>query len=311
MTSETTAGLRAFGLTLAFVTGMLVATQSRINGELGSRLGNGVVAALISFGTGLILLGLVMLVNRKLRARMRDVWAALRAHRLAPWQLMGGFSGAFLVVSQGVTVTAIGVASFTVAVVGGQLLSGLWVDRIGLGPAGKAPITRNRAIGAVVVVFAVVLASAGGLSGAGASILFVLLPALAGIGLAWQQAVNGRVAVIGGPIVAATVNFLAGTAALLLVCLVVVLARGLPTALPTQPWLYVGGAIGVVFIATAAVVVRWVGVLLLGLASIAGQLAGAVLLDVVVPTGGGLTVLQIVGCALTLVGVGIAAVRLR
>ena len=61
--------------------------------------------------------------------------------------------------------------------------------------------------------------------------------------------------------------------------------RGRPSGrFPTEPWLYVGGPIGIVFIALAAAIVRFTGVLLLGLATIAGQIVGAVLLDLVLPT---------------------------
>jgi bacterial/archaeal transporter family-2 protein len=51
------------------------------------------------------------------------------------------------------------------------------------------------------------------------------------------------------------------------------------------------------------------GVLLLGLASVAGQLIGAVALDLTVPTGGGLTTASVLGTAITMVAVGVAAIR--
>ncbi|MGH3716358.1 MAG: DMT family transporter, partial [Micromonosporaceae bacterium] len=54
--------------------------------------------------------------------------------------------------------------------------------------------------------------------------------------------------------------------------------------------------------------VRWTGVLLFGLATIAGQLVGAVVLDLVVPAEGApLQQATLIGAALTLVAVGIAA----
>jgi transporter family-2 protein len=45
------------------------------------------------------------------------------------------------------------------------------------------------------------------------------------------------------------------------------------------------------------------------MASVAGQLVGAVLLDVFFPTAGVLSVLSVIGIALTMVAVGIAAIR--
>ena len=297
---------------MAFVTGLLIAVQSRINGALGTRLHNGIAAALISFLTGLLVLIIILLCHRKTRARLTAVRRAVADRRLVWWQLLGGVSGAFLVTAQGLAVTAIGVATFTVAVVGGQLISSLWVDRIGLGPAGRAPVTLGRALGAGIALLAVLIASADGLGGAGIEgYALALLPAIAGFGMAWQQAVNGRVGVVGGPIVAASINFGVGTAALIIATAVSLLITGWPSALPTDPWLYLGGVIGVVFIAAAAVIVRWVGVLMLGLTAIAGQLIGSVLVELVVPTGAGLTAVDLVGCALTLVGVAVAALARR
>ena len=49
----------------------------------------------------------------------------------------------------------LGVALFTVATVTGQTLSGLLVDRMGIGPAGKRAITGIRVIGSVLTVAAV------------------------------------------------------------------------------------------------------------------------------------------------------------
>lgn len=141
-------------------------------------------------------------------------------------------------------------------------------------------------------------------------LIFALLPALAGIGSSWQQAVNGRVRAAAGSVRAATlVNFSIGTAALLVAFGVRVAVGGWPAGnLPTEPWLYLGGLLGIFFIAVAAAVVRFTGVLLLGLATIAGQIVGAVLLDFAVPPESGPPgPTTLLGAALTLVAVLIAA----
>ncbi len=57
---------------------MLVAIQSRINGELGKRLGDGVPAALISFGSGLVILLVLALVIPRIRASFGNVWRTIR-----------------------------------------------------------------------------------------------------------------------------------------------------------------------------------------------------------------------------------------
>jgi transporter family-2 protein len=122
--------------------------------------------------------------------------------------------------------------------------------------------------------------------------------------------VNGLVRMESDHIVVPTlVNFSVGTAALVLATAVDFTVRGVPDELPGVWWYYVGGPLGIITIMTAVAAVRFTGVLLLGLASVAGQLTGAVLLDVVVPTAGGLTAASVIGTAITMVAVGVAAIR--
>ncbi|MEV0296623.1 DMT family transporter [Nocardia sp. NPDC050710] len=311
----------AWGLVFGFCIGAGVAVQGRINGALGARLHDGIAAATISFGVGLLVLVIAFASSGRLRAGVARVRRALAAEALRPWQLLGGLCGAFFVACQGLTVAAIGVTAFTVAVVAGQLLSSLVVDRLGLAPSGRTPVTAPRVGGAALAICAVLLA---GLDRSDTSVsalalpepfraipptLLIVLPALAGIGLAWQQAVNGRVGEVGGPLSATLANFGVGLVALLALESLLLTAAAGDATLPTEPWLYLGGLIGVAFIALAALTVRWIGVLLLGLTSVAGQLAAAIVLDVVTPTGAGISRTTVVGCILTLIAVLIATYR--
>ncbi len=288
--------------------------QARINGELGARVGDGVAAATISFGSGLLILAVVFAGSGRLRAGAGLVRGALGSGELRWWQLLGGLSGAYFVACQGLTVATIGVTAFTVAAVAGQLASSLVVDRLGWGPGGRTPVTRWR-LGAAVLGLAAVLLAVVGRNGsgsipggaAGTSVLLVVLPLVAGVLVAWQQAVNGRVGAVGGPLSATLANFATGTAALVVIEAALLVRRGGFTRLPTEPWLYLGGLIGISFVALAVAVVRWIGVLLLGLTSVAGQLLASVVLDVAAPTGSGLSVPEVAGCALTFVAVAVAA----
>ncbi len=289
--------------------GVGVAAQSRINGELGDRLHDGIAAATISFGSGLILLLVMTALIAPMRRGLAATRGALRHGTLKPWQCLGGACGAYLVTTQGITVVALGVAIFTVALVAGQSMASLVVDRLGVGPAGPQPLTASRLAGSLLGIVAVLVAVSGRLGDLGALGL-AALPALAGVGVAWQQAVNGRVReAAGSPLAAAAVNFAVGTSALVLVFAVDLLIRGLPSgALPHRPVLYLGGPIGVVFIAISAAVVRDTGVLLLGLAMVAGQLAGALAIDLLTPGGVRPDVATWLGVALTLGAVLLAGV---
>lgn len=303
------------GTAAAVVIGVAVALQARINGELGQRIDDGIVAAVLSNLGGLaLLLALAAARPRERRglARVRD---AVRDGTLRSYQLLGGIAGAFLLVCQGLTVATIGVAVFIVAVVAGQASASLLVDRAGLGPGPSQPLSARRIAGAGLALAAVMLAVLHRF-GAPQTLWLALLPVLAGAGTAWQQAVNGRVGVAArsegpagkGMLPATLVNFLVGTAALVIAAAVEVAVRGLPHPLPGLPWLYLGGPLGVLFVGVAVAIVPVTGVLLLGLGAVAGQLLGALLLDLFLPAAGEqLTVTTLIGTALTLMAVTVIA----
>ncbi|UAJ78547.1 DMT family transporter [Leifsonia sp. ZF2019] len=305
---------RTFPLWLALVIAMIcgagVALQSRINGELGRRLDDGFTAAAISFGSGLIILLVALAVAPAGRRGLGRVRAALRGGELRWWYVCGGAAGAFLVLSQGLAAAMLGVALFTVSVVAGQTVSGLVLDRVGLGPGGRRPLTPARIAGAVIALLAVTWAVSAQFGG-GVPVWMMLLPLIAGLGMGWQQAVNGQVRVVAESALTATfINFLVGTIVLVVLMLVHWALAGLPEPLPTEPWLYVGGAIGCVFIAGAALLVRITGVLLLGLATVAGQLLTALLLDLLAPTSRAPVAFSTIGgTLLAIVAVGVASIR--
>ncbi|CAN5865848.1 hypothetical protein BH20ACT6_BH20ACT6_08180 [soil metagenome] len=310
--------LRVVAVPAMLAIGGLVAAQTQINGELAATLGGGptagLSAALVSFGSGFALLCLAALASRPMRRGLASVRGALRTGHLRPWQMLGGCAGGFLVATQGLTVSTIGVALFTVALVGGQTASGLLVDRLGLSPSGPQPVSALRVVGAVLTIAAVALSASQRLGGPGAlgaaGFALALLPLVAGLGIAWQQAVNGRVSVSGGPWAATWINFAAGSALLAAVTVGAVSVEGPTQAMPTTWWLYLGGPIGVVFISMAAVLVRVHGVLVLGLCTVCGQVTSALVIDHYVGAGG-IGTLTAVGAGVTLAGVVLAGVGTR
>ncbi|KFF59562.1 hypothetical protein JF66_10460 [Cryobacterium sp. MLB-32] len=294
------------------IIGALYAVQSRVNGELGVRIGDGFTAAVISFGSGLVLLSAAMLLWPTGRRGLTRVGEAVRGGELSWWHLFGGVSGALFVLSQGLAASLLGLALFSVATVAGQTISGLLMDQFGIGPGGKRPLTVTKVVGVLVALLAVAWTVSGQLK-SDVPLWLLWLPLAAGIAQGWQQAVNGHVRILARSALTATfLNFLTGTIALFIAAVVHGLAVGFPTSLPTAPWLYVGGVIGCIFIAGAAIVVRTTGVLLLGLAIVAGQLLCALAIDLFSPTSGHpLTLTTVGGTVLALVAVVIVGFRWR
>lgn len=296
----------------AVLIGALTALQARINGTLGAEIGDGFVAAAISFGSGLIILiALSALVPQGRRGFERLV-SGIRSRTIPAWMLLGGLAGAFTVASQGLTVATIGVALFTVGFVAGQTSGGLVLDRVGFGPAGVVPVTVRRVIGALLAIAGVVVCLSGDAVN-GVPLWMLIVPAIAGAGVAWQQGTNGRLRVrVESPLTATLVNFIGGTVVLLVAAFVHVGVVGAPRAVPTEPWLYVGGAVGVIYIFLSAVVVRRTGVLLLGLGSVVGLLTTSVLLDALWPAPAApATPVALLAAAVAISGVAVAAVPWR
>jgi transporter family-2 protein len=296
---------------MMLLAGGIIAIQSQVNGHLGRAMGSGsragIGAAVISFGTGLVLLTVVVLVLPSARAGTRRLLGDVRVGRLRPHEMLGGGFGAFLVATQGITVATIGVALFSVALTAGQASSGLVVDHVGIGPSGHQPFSIPRAVAASFAIIAVVLAAGERLVDAFSlqTATFALLPLLAGFGTGIQLALNGRLNAIGGAWATTFNNFLVGTVVLLVCWAFSLLLDGHLAALPDSWWLYTGGVMGVAVIWLAARLVKVHGVLVLGLCMIAGQVLCAELIEVL----GSSTHVGIVGVvagALTVVGVLVA-----
>ena len=300
------------GLPLAVAAGLAIPVQGRINGALGARLNDGIAAAVVSFTTGLLVMIVVSLALPAGRRGVAQILPALRERRFPPVYVIAGGIGAFFVFAQSFTVGLLGVALFTVATVTGQTLSGLLVDRLGIGPAGKKSVTGIRVLGTVLTIAAVAWAvsprfgGAGGPGGEGADparlLLPVLLPVIAGFLMSFQQAMNGTATVhYGTPIAATLVNFIAGGTVLWTVWLVKLAVAGAGNSLPAEWWFYLGGPMGCAFIGLGALLVRSLGVLVTGLGMIAGQLLGSLGLDLVFPAPGTVVALPtVLGTVLTL-----------
>lgn len=256
--------------------------QSRINGALGTRLGDPVAASLVSFTVGFIVLVLASLLLPRARAGALAIPRALGERRFPLWYLAAGCVGAFVVISQTMTVPLLGVALFTVSIVTGQSLGSLLVDAIGFGPGKRRRISPLRALGVGLAIAGVIwavsprLASAGSLAGL---LLPMAVPLVVGFLMAFQSAANGvQAQAYGTPVAATLVNFLAGGILLAVLLLVRLPVAGLPESLPGQWWYYLGGPLGCVFLGISAFLVKHLGVLLTGLGMIGGQLVGSLLM---------------------------------
>jgi transporter family-2 protein len=206
-----------------------------------------------------------------------------------------------------------GVALFTVASLAGQTGISLWVDKLALSGGTKTLISKRRVIAAVITVLAVGVSAWDRFEMSDFSIAALGLAFFAGSWVGVQRALNGRINSHSNKSFATSwLNFITGTSFLLLLLLL----RSLFTDhsilnFQTAPWwMFLGGSIGVIYIALSSHIVQHLGVLTFTLISVGGQLVGSLLIDLVSPTDGvKISVYLVSGIILTYLGVLVGGVR--
>jgi len=273
-----------------------------VNGRLGREVGSATIAAAVNNTVATVATLLIVLATGALPRAV----ARLRALGRPPaWHFLGGFGGAALVLVSAAAAPEVGVALLTVAVVCGSTGGSLPVDAAGIGPAGKRPITAFRLAGVALAIGATVISALG--ARGQLEPLLLSLAVVAGLGLSLQAAANGQLARESGePFVASLVNVTVGFAALAIIALVTLATTSLD-ALPSGPQLYIGGLLGGFVVVVTATSVQTLGILRVGLATVAGQTAGALVIDLIAPAPGeAVTVATVLGVVLTMAAVAIS-----
>ena len=270
-------------------------------------MGDSLEAALVSFSTGLLFVSGIALVRQDVRAGFRQIFTAINLNKMPAWTISAGVLGASFVAMQTYVVPIAGVALFTVASLAGQTAISLWVDKSALSGGTKTLITKRRVVAAIITVLAVVLSAWDRFELSNFSIIALGLAFFAGSWVGVQRALNGRINSHSNKSFATSwLNFITGTSFLLLLLLL----RSLFTDhsilnFQTAPlWMFLGGSIGVIYIALSSHIVQHLGVLEFTLFSVGGMLIGSLLIDLLLPTPG--TVISpflIAGIALTYLGV--------
>jgi transporter family-2 protein len=127
---------------------------------------------------------------------------------------------------------------------------------------------------------------------------------MAGLLAGWQPAGNAKVAeATGSMLVSITWNFIVGFTVLGIALLIRIALGHVSFQLPDAWWMYLGGPLGLMSIGLMAILVRGLGLLMLGVASTAGQLLGSVLIDVLIPAlGNTVYFVTLVGTVFALIG---------
>ena len=303
---------------LAALSGLMIALQARANGELSHRLNNGLEAALVSFGSGLIIIAAIAVFNPAIKEGIKNLRVAVANKEIARWKLLAGALGGSFVAIQTHIVPLIGVAIYSVASIAGQTAMSLVVDRIGMTGGGKKLISRRRVAAAVLTVLAVFVSVFDRIDAKNLSLFAVVLGCIAGAVVGVQRALNGQINEHSHQsFTTSLLNFITGTSLLVILILGGVLIGKIELVpLPAGPWwIYTGGVIGVIYIAFTSTIVQHLGVLTFTLFSVGGQLVGSLVIDLISPTNGvNVSAYLVTGIVMTYLGViagGVSSSRVQ
>ena len=270
-------------------------------------MGDSLEAAIVSFTTGLLFVTVIALFRKDVRSGFRQIFSAVNLKLLPSWRLGAGALGASFVAMQTYAVPIAGVALFTVASLAGQTGISLWVDHVGLAGGSRVIITKRRVIAAIITILAVVVSTWDRFTISNFSLLTIVLAVFSGTWVGVQRALNGQInSYSKASFATSLLNFITGTTFLLFLLLLRTLFTDHSVMNFTSGpwWMFLGGSIGVIYIALSAHIVQYVGVLEFTLFSVGGMLIGSLLIDIIVPTKG--TVISgflIAGILLTYLGV--------
>lgn len=292
---------------LSAISGIFIAFQSRVNGELSHKIGDSLTAACISFLSGFLVVSLIAFSKKQIRIGLKQLSFAVSSNQIPKYRLLAGALGATFVAVQTYSVPIIGVALFTVSSLAGQTVMSLFVDRAGLTGGGRKEIDKARVISAAITVSAVFISCLDRLKLSEFSLIAVLLGLFAGALVAFQRAFNGQINEFTGQSFATSwLNFLTGSSFLLILFSLksIFFETKLPSSLSGPIWIYLGGTIGVMYIAFSAKIVQQIGVLVFTMVSVGGLLFGSLLIDLLLPTKSiGVSIFLIIGIVVAYFGV--------
>lgn len=131
---------------VAFIGGIAIAAQSAINTQLAKSLnGEPIIATLISFAVGTVLLFFIAVVKT-------DLWHNLTAlPQIAWWKFLGGALGAGMVFITVVLAPKLGITAMVFFIMIGQLLTATSIDHFGLIGMPVREITTAKFIGLIII----------------------------------------------------------------------------------------------------------------------------------------------------------------
>ncbi len=138
----------------AVLTGVFIAIQSSTNTALRIQLDSPWVSALTNFAVGILALFLIVLL---IKPETFVAFKPIFAGNVPIWKMIGGFLGAFFVVSMTILVPHLGIGRVMILYLFGMIVMSAVIDHFGLFGMPIDKITVSKAIGIACLVVGVIL----------------------------------------------------------------------------------------------------------------------------------------------------------
>ncbi|WP_461109118.1 DMT family transporter [Spirosoma koreense] len=135
----------------AFLVGLAITVQAGVNANLRQAMASPILAAIISFGSGFIVLVLLFLASGD------SIPDNTTIRQVSWWKWTGGAMGALYMITVIVSVPKIGTANLVSLSVAGQLIAALVLDHYGLLGFAQHPANGWRLLGIMLIVSGVLL----------------------------------------------------------------------------------------------------------------------------------------------------------
>lgn len=269
---------------IGLLAGLILPLQTGVNSRLQRRAGNALNAALISSMVGLVFLYLVCLISGQ------SVALPLGTMARAPWWIwLGGVCGLVFLTGNIVLMPKLGATQTVIFTVTGQILMGLLVDSFGWFRSHVIPMTWLRALGAVLVLGGMLLATLSKGDSPSDAVdnrsWKTWLWRLFGVGIgmlsALQTTINGYLGtVIHSSTQSAIVSFWINVVLNAILCVIIRLKAGKPEVEKKGPWwMWTGGIFGGLYVMISLYLATRLGTGLTVIIALIGSTIGGLIID--------------------------------
>jgi len=278
-------------IAFALIIGIIISFQTAINSRLRGFIGSPYQASFVSFTVGTLFLAAILLLSRQPLGVSQHLLATL------PWWIwIGGLLGVIFLTTNILLFPHIGAIQTAIMPILGQVIMGLIIDNFGWFHSPQQALTPIRLLGLLIALIGITVTVAlpeiiqrraaptsNPTLTHGNPWPWRLLGVITGALGAIQTTINGRLGLaLNSAVHAAFISFLVGTLCLFVIVLLVhrsFSAIRLATGHGKPWWIWIGGALGGIFVLGTAYLAPILGTGQTVVFALLGQIAGGLLVD--------------------------------